>query len=181
MRLSIEQRQQKLEMEDTAFAHIVSRLRQKAMTTARSCGLDEMQADDMAQDAMLKLWNMRENLDRYRSLEALTVVVTRHLISDSRRKEQPSSMPDDMAYRLPATGNTPQEELEDVENDLWLQQQLALLPNKQQEVLRMRQVEHREYDEIAQILGINLTSARTLLARARKSLLENFKHRMQQS
>ena len=170
MRLSIEQRQQKSEMEDTAFAHIASRLRQKAMTTARSCGLDEMQADDMAQ-----------NLDRYRSLEALTVVVTRHLIADSRRQEQPSSMPDDMAYRLPATGNTPQEELEDVENDLWLQQQLALLPNKQQEVLRMRQVEHREYDEIAQILGINLTSARTLLARARKSLLENFKHRMQQS
>jgi len=64
-------------MEEKAFSEIAVRLRGKAVGTALACGLDAMQADDVAQDAMLKLWNMRDQLDRYRSLEALTVGMTR--------------------------------------------------------------------------------------------------------
>lgn len=169
-----------IEMEETAFEHIASRLRHKAMTTARACGLDEMSADDAAQDTMLKLWAMRGNLDRYRSLDALTVVVTRHLITDNRRKMQPVSLPDDAAEWLLADDSSPHEQLETLENDKWLQHQLKELPSKQQAVLQMRQVEHREYEEIAKILNIETTSARTLIARARKSLLEEFKKKMKQ-
>ena len=39
----------------------------------------------------------------------------------------------------------------------------------------MRQVERREYCEIARLLGIEEASARVLLARARKKLLQQFK------
>ena len=43
----------------------------------------------------------------------------------------------------------------------------------------MRQVEKREYGEIARLLGIEETSARVLLARARKKLLEQFNQHSQ--
>lgn len=167
-------------MEEAAFEQIAPQLRDKAMSTARAYGLDEMTADDAAQETMLKLWNIRGNLDRYRSLEALTVVITRHLITDRRRKKQTVSLPDDAAEWLLVNENTPQEQLESMENDKWLQKQLTALPSKQQTILRLRQVEHRSYEEIARILDIETTSARTLIARARKSLLEEFKKRMKQ-
>jgi RNA polymerase sigma-70 factor (ECF subfamily) len=46
-------------------------------------------------------------------------------------------------------------------------------------VLRMRQLEHRELSEIADILGIRQTSVSTLLSRARHELLNKLKRRNQ--
>jgi DNA-directed RNA polymerase specialized sigma24 family protein len=43
----------------------------------------------------------------------------------------------------------------------------------------MRQVEHRSYDEIAALLGIEESSAKVLLSRARKWLLEQCSQREQ--
>lgn len=169
-------------MEEKAFSEIAVRLRGKAVGTALACGLDAMQADDVAQDALLKLWNMRDQLGRYRSLEALTVVMTRHLVVDSQRRRQSHAtvaMPDNLGQLADSSG-TPQEQLEELDNDTWLQERLDHLPDRQRSVLYMRQVEHRDYDEIARLLGIATTSARTLVARARKSLFLEFKQRMQQ-
>jgi len=42
-------------------------------------------------------------------------------------------------------------------------------------VLHMRQVEHRTTVQIAKILGIKETSVNTLLARARRQLLEEIR------
>ena len=47
-------------------------------------------------------------------------------------------------------------------------------------VLKMRQLEHRELSEIAEILGIQQTSVSTLLSRARNELLNKLKRRNQQ-
>ena len=151
-------------MTEAAFEQVAEKLRDKAMATAKACGMGEMQADDIAQDVMLKLWTIRHELDRYRSLDGVTVVMTRHLITDQWRRSR--------------TVPLPSERIEEIENDAWLKRRIDQLPNKQRCVLIMRQVEHREYEEIARLLGISTTSARTLIARARKSLLEDFKRRM---
>ena len=169
-------------MEEKAFSKIAVKLRGKAVGTALACGLDTMQADDVAQDALLKLWSMHDELDRYRSLDALTVVMTRRLVIDQHRRHQSRptvAMPDNLTQLADSSG-TPQEQLEELDNDAWLQERLDHLPSRQRSVLYMRQVEHRDYDEIARLLGIATTSARTLVARARKSLFLEFKQRMQQ-
>ncbi len=38
---------------------------------------DGMDADDIVQDTMLKLWDMRERLDNIASIDAFAVVITR--------------------------------------------------------------------------------------------------------
>ncbi|MBQ2490853.1 MAG: sigma-70 family RNA polymerase sigma factor, partial [Muribaculaceae bacterium] len=60
-------------MTEATFKHIAPNLREKARTTALTFGIDEAQAEDLAQDVMLKLWMMREDLDRYRSLDSLVI------------------------------------------------------------------------------------------------------------
>jgi len=57
--------------------------------------------------------------------------------------------------------------------------QIDALPNTSRIVLTMRQLEHRELSEIADILGIKQTSVSTLLARARNELMNKLKRRNQ--
>jgi RNA polymerase sigma-70 factor (ECF subfamily) len=70
--------------------------------------------------------------------------------------------------------------LEYTELEHWIGEQIDSLPSTAGMVLRMRQLEHRELGEIADILGIQQTSVSTLLSRARNELLNKLKRRNQQ-
>ena len=72
---------------------------------------------------------------------------------------------------------SPHEELEIRENEEWLLSKLQQLPTTQRTLLYMRQVERKSHEEIAILLGIEVTSVSTLLARARRTLLEEIKRR----
>ena len=76
--------------------------------------------------------------------------------------------------------DTPQDQQEYNELEKWLDEQIDSLPSTSGMVLRMRQLEHRELSEIADILGIRQTSVSTLLSRARHELLNKLKRRKQQ-
>lgn len=160
-------------MEESAFEHNARQWRQKAVSVSRSCGAGETEAEDIAQDVMLRLWQMRYELDRYRSVEALVVVMT-------RRMTWGRTVPLGVPRREEQDFRTPQEVLEEKENEEWLERRLAELPTTQQALLYMRQVERRSHKELSQLLGISDTSVSTLLARARRTLLEEIKQRNRQ-
>ncbi len=44
---------------------------------------DSDEAEDAVQDALLKLWFLRDRLDQYRSVDALAIVITKHFIASS--------------------------------------------------------------------------------------------------
>ena len=77
-------------MNEREFESKVVQLRKKAVATCQACGASLTQAEDVAQDVMLRLWQLRESLDRYRSLEALVVVMARHNLSSMRRNDRSS-------------------------------------------------------------------------------------------
>ena len=72
------------------------------------------------------------------------------------------------------------DQLEYTELEHWIGEQIDTLPSTAGMVLRMRQLEHRELGEIADILGIQQTSVSTLLSRARNELHNKLKRRNQQ-
>lgn len=63
------------------------------------------------------------------------------------------------------------------ENELWLQKRLKALPSNQYQVLYLRQVEKKNSEEIAQIVGITPESVSVLLSRARKQMLQEIRKR----
>ena len=71
------------------------------------------------------------------------------------------------------------DKLEYAELEQWMKEQIDNLPSTSSIVLRMRQLEHRELSEIAEILDIRQTSVSTLLSRARNELLNKLKRRNQ--
>lgn len=162
-------------MQQQEFEHIVPNLRRRILTEARSHGLDNDSAEDVAQDVLLKLWALRDELHRLRSVEAWTVTVTRHLVLDRLRR--PPSMTVDNRPPLADTAETPDQRLEALDNEAWLERRLHELPDKEYQVLHLRQVERRTTQEIAAIAGIAESSVPTLLSRARRKLLESYKQR----
>ena len=51
-------------MGEKEFESRAVELREKAIATCLSCGADAMQAEDVAQDVLLRLWQLRDTLDR---------------------------------------------------------------------------------------------------------------------
>ena len=147
------------------------------MATSRSCGATPREAEDTAQDVLLRLWQMHDELDRFHSLEAVAVKMSRWATLNQYRRKPMDDVDAPMMAQLVASGATPAERMEERENDEWLQQRMARLPSTQHAALRMRQVEHRSSKEIARLLGITEESVRTLLSRARRQLYEEIKQR----
>ena len=164
-------------MNKSAFEHYVRSWRMKAVEVCRSCGADSEEAEDIAQEVMLRLWQMHDVLEKYQSIEAIVTIAARHLLRDHQRRRTTETLNE---ATLISIGNSPQETLEMKEDEQWLTEKLRQLPTTQRTLLYMRQVERRSHEEIARLLGIEKTSVSTLLARARRTLLEEIKRRNKQ-
>jgi RNA polymerase sigma-70 factor (ECF subfamily) len=164
-------------MTESAFEQMARQLRQRALEASLRCGATETEAEDMAQETMLRLWQMRSELNRYRSIEAVAAQTARRLTLNAKRRAPAVGLDTLKATTAATSAHTPDELLMAREDEAWLEQQLRQLPTTQHTLLYMRQVELRTTANIARLTGLEETSVRTLLARARRTLLEEIKKR----
>ena len=151
-------------------------MRQRALAISRGQGADIAEAEDIAQEVMLRLWQMLDDIKDTTRMERLSAVMARNMTSDMLRKRR--TMPFcGNEVRLVALHDTPDESLEAAEEENWLRQRLRQLPPTQYAILGMRQVERLSNEEIASRLGIAETSVSTLLSRARRTLLDEIRRR----
>ena len=166
-------------MTESAFEKIAPQLRLRAFEASRSCGATPSEAEDMAQETMLRLWQTRNNLHRYQSLEAVAAQTARRLTLNAKRRKPPLPIDSLTAVHASSSAGLPDEQLMELENERWLDRQLEQLPSTQHTLLYMRQVERRSTKEIARLTGLEEPSVRTLLSRARRTLFEKLKKREQ--
>ena len=165
-------------MKQEDFKYMANETRKKAVSVAEKFGYTQDDAEDIAQDVMLRLWSLHEQFTNTAHLKASAIITARHLCIDRWRtihqhKEIDNAIPI-------ADEDTLYDRLEYTELKQWLKEQIDHLPSTSATVLRMRQLEHREVGEIADILGIRPSSVSTLLSRARNELLNKLKRRNQQ-
>jgi RNA polymerase sigma-70 factor (ECF subfamily) len=161
-------------MDKSAFELNARSWREKALEVILHYGAGKDEAEDIAQDVMLRLWQMHDELEQYRSIEAIVALIAKHLLRNHQRRKPSETLDEAIVVSL---NTSPHEELENKENDEWLSAKLQQLPTTQRTLLYMRQVERKSHEEIATLLGIEITSVSTLLARARRTLLEEIKRR----
>ncbi len=165
-------------MEQSQFEHIASKLRLKTLSVVKSCGAEADEAEDCAQDVMLRLWSVHSDIIDDHHAEALVVTLARHAIYDRRRSQRPTSSIESQKQIVDSVSVAPDDELENSENERWLRQRLRQLPNTEYEVLRMRQIEGKSVSEIASLLGITTASVSSLFVRVRKRLFDDINKRM---
>ena len=164
-------------MDRSAFEQQARSWRKKALQVSINCGAGREEAEDIAQDVMLRLWQMHDDLDRYEKPEALVTLMSRHLLRNHQRRRKPELLEEAMVVSL---SSSPHDLLEMKDDDAWLEKRLRQLPTTQRTLLYLREVERRSHEDIARLLGIETTSVSTLLARARRTLLEEIKQRNKQ-
>ncbi len=113
-----------------------------------------MEAEDIVQDAMLKLWAKRKDIDAA-TLESLSAVVAKHLSLDRLRSfhaRQLKSVGIDDAVAMQTDSG--EEEASDTEQrHRLLLKAIRRLPSQQQILLRLRYFNGKDIDSIAMITG----------------------------
>jgi RNA polymerase sigma-70 factor (ECF subfamily) len=129
------------------------------------------EAEDIVQEVYVKLWGMRNDLDKYNSIEALCVRITRNLCLDQlrRRKVNHDAM---KAEKLKEESypETPSENLERKEDAELLLTLISALPEPQRSLVHLRHLEGKEYEEIAEMVNMNVNAIRVSISRARKQM-----------
>lgn len=167
------------EMSENEFEQLAVALRPRIMQSLSRMQLAAADAEDVAQDVMVRLWQMRGDLRDVRSPEGLAVTIARRLALNLLRRKPMESVdarPTAMAV-MGSPASDPSARLEERDNEEWLEARLKQLPTTWHTILYMRQVERRSSKEIASLLRIKETSVRTLLAKARRTLLEAIRKR----
>jgi len=131
------------------------------------------EAEDIVQEVYVKLWGMRNELNKYNSIEALAIRITRNLCLDHlrRRKVNLDAM---KAERLKEESHSisPAESLEKKEEAEMIHTLIAALPEPQRSLVHLRHLEGKEYEEISEMVNMNVNAIRVSISRARKQMRE---------
>ena len=161
-----------------AFEQLAPRLRRLALQAAMATGADKDSAEDVAQETMLRLWQMRDDSRLYNP-EGYASTIARHLTLNQQRRQKPFTLDEGHADSL--SSPSPLDIIVQREEEQWLQERIRDLPPTQHAILHMRQVEHLPSSQIAALLGIKETSVNTMLAKARRKLLEEIRQQRNSS
>jgi RNA polymerase sigma factor (sigma-70 family) len=145
-------------MTTEAFQQQAGELRKQLVSIAHKYMGNTDEAEDIAQDAMVKLWLMREQLTL--PIAGMASIVTRNLCIDALRKKHQTidiaQLPDEADFS------------DDGEQIEQLLKVIDSLPSTQRTILRMRHLQGMEMREIALLLGSTEVAVRKTLSRARK-------------
>lgn len=127
------------------------------------------EARDAVQEVIIKLWNDREKLESYRSIEAYARTVTRNHCLDVLRLKKKEVEFGNLSIAV-SNENEEDNEIRVSEKLGMVRAAFAQLNELQQQVFTMRDIEGMEFDEISQSLGITQENARVILSRARGNI-----------
>ncbi|MPM18495.1 RNA polymerase sigma factor SigV [bioreactor metagenome] len=128
-------------------------------------------ADDVAQEVYIKLWEQRSNLENIRNDEAFVVTMTKNLSIDLLRNNHRKTT--SIIENKEMVCENREEERMDARNELsHLMKCMSDLPQAQQEVIRLRHFADLSIREIAETTRQTETNIRQLLSRARRTMKE---------
>ncbi len=133
-------------------------------------------AEDMVQEAYLRLWKRRDELPSdIRNTEAYCVTLVKNICYDALRLshlDEEDRPPEELNI---ATDNDIVKEMERKDEIRHIMTLISQLPAQQKQVMLMRDVDDRPFEEIEQTTGLSAVNIRVLLSRARKKIREQFK------
>jgi RNA polymerase sigma-70 factor (ECF subfamily) len=128
-------------------------------------------AEDAVQDIYLKLWSVRDELEKADNITALSLQIARNHCIDRIRKQHGlyyNELTDDNL----STDPSPYEQTEQRDMVGFVRKMIERLPEQQRMVMLLRDVEGMEMDEIATVTGLTENAIKVYLSRARQRIRE---------
>ena len=170
-------------MQEQDFLTYITPLRPTALRIGQQFFGSAADAEDVAQETLLRLWAAREHIDSSHSLEALVARVAKNVCVSMKRAKSGKETTHIPIHSAPSLigraggESSPQSLLEEREDAVWLEHRLKAMPEYLSRILRMKQEELLTNQQIADILGTDPRSVATLISKARHQLFNDLKRR----
>ena len=149
--------------------------RQKLYRTAFRLMGNTQDAEDMVQEVYMKLWSKRDALPDVQDVEAYCVTLTKNMCIDRLRIAEAEKEDVDKVPTMLAATDEVEVQIERRDAVEQVKQIIGTLPEHQQQVITLRDMEDCSFEEIAEQTGLTAVNIRMLLSRARKTIREKFK------
>ncbi len=159
-------------MNQLEFIKTINPFKDKLFRLAKRLLVSTEEAEDATQEILVKLWNKNDGLEKYNSIEAFAMTMTKNYCLDqlkSKRSQVLKLVDDNYDNNQPSL----QKKLEDEDSLTWVEKIMNNLPEQQKLIVQMREIEQYEFEEIAKILDMKETAIRVALSRARKTIRES--------
>lgn len=158
-------------MNQSDFMQLVNPFRDKIFRLAKRLLVSIEEAEDATQEVLVKLWNKKEALTQYQSVEALAMTMMKNFCLDQLKSKRAGNLKIAHSNFSDREASVLQR-IEDQDSQRWVYRVIADLPHQQKMIIQMRDIEQFEYDEIAKMMEMNETAVRVALSRARKTIRE---------
>jgi len=153
-----------------AFAVLVGRHYPAAYRLARRLTGSHADAEDIAQDAFVKLWRDPGQLRNPMALKAWLLRVAAHGATDRGRRRRHGSL--DEAAEPADHRPGPAAEMDRRSAGAMIERHIGLLPERQRLALQLVHFEGLSNSDAAGAMGLSVEAVESLLARARRGLKE---------
>jgi RNA polymerase sigma factor (sigma-70 family) len=134
---------------------------------------NEEEAKDIVQEVLIRVWKGREQMNDVQNWEAWCMRITKNLSLDRIRAiTRKQTQPIEAGYSVQQETLSPYESTELRESMNRISQFIASLPDKQRQVIHLRDIEGYSYNEICEILELDMNQVKVNLFRARNAVRE---------
>ncbi len=147
----------------------VEEYQNQAWTLARYLLKDEQEAEDVCQEAFIKLWRHQDSIDKDK-IRPWLMKVTRNGCLDRLRRRRPTEEFVEWHHQDEAQG--PMQGLQQHETGQWLKRTIGGLKEPYRSLVVLRDIHQHSYEEAAVVLELSLSQVKVYLHRARKQLRE---------
>lgn len=171
--------------DQAAFADIVSFYQNKLYQHCYRMLGNAHEAEDIAQEAFIRAYVNIHSYDVNRKFSTWLYRIATNLTIDRIRKRKPDYYLDaeikgtdglDMYSQLETVSHLPEETVENLELQRYIQQEILQLPPKYRSIIILRYLEDFSLKEISDILDIPLGTVKTRIHRGREALRKKLRH-----
>jgi len=160
-------------MQINELIEILTPYKNKMFRYAFSIIGNRYEAEDIVQEAIIKIWKRMNKFSEIDNKEAWVITIVRNLAIDklrAKKKKQTSDIND--YFHLSDNAPSPDIKLEQKDAVLKVAEIMGSLQEMQREIITLRDIEGYTYQEIADIMDLKVDQVKVYLFRARKILRE---------
>jgi RNA polymerase sigma-70 factor (ECF subfamily) len=131
-------------------------------------------AEDLVQEAFLKLWTKRETLGNIDNDKAYLTTLVTNMFRDRQRRKHLSITDSPSETLTVADEDNLMTQIEARDESEQVGILIGQLPKQQQLILKLHAVNNLSANEIEEETGLSATNIRSLLSRARKNIKQRF-------
>ena len=162
-------------MTNREFEKFIYKQKDKMFRFALSILKNTENAEDAVQEIALRLWKNKRSLDKSQNAESYCLKTIKNYCLDELRKQN---------HRIDYQANHQAEsfkvtEVENLDMVEKIKQELDKLPTQQRMAIELKDFQGYSYEEISEILELNVNAIRVNVSRGRKKLHEIFKEELE--